>query len=147
MTGAPVTSTLMGLGAFPADHEDWLGMLGMHGTYEANWAMNQADLIMCVGARFDDRVTGRLDAFAPNSTKIHIDIDRSSINKTVRVDLPIGDCATVLGQIIEAWGSRKPQDLSAWKERVKSWKAKRACPIRAMPARSPRNMRSSACLS
>jgi acetolactate synthase-1/2/3 large subunit len=87
----------MGLGAFPADHEDWLGMLGMHGTYEANWAMNQADLIICVGARFDDRVTGRLDAFAPNSTKIHIDIDRASINKTVRVDLPIiGDCATVL---------------------------------------------------
>lgn len=127
MTGAPVTSTLMGLGAFPADHDDWLGMLGMHGTYEANWAMNQADLILCVGARWDDRVTGRLDAFAPNSTKIHIDIDRASINKTVRVDLPIiGDCATVLAQIIEAWGSRKPQDLSAWKERVTSWKAKKS---------------------
>jgi acetolactate synthase-1/2/3 large subunit len=77
LTGAPVTSTLMGLGAFPADMPDWLGMLGMHGTYEANMAMNQADLIVCIGARFDDRVTGRLDAFAPNSTKIHIDIDRS----------------------------------------------------------------------
>jgi len=127
MTGAPVTSTLMGLGAFPAGHDDWLGMLGMHGTYEANWAMNQADLILCVGARWDDRVTGRLDAFAPNSTKIHIDIDRSSINKIIRVDLPIvGDCATVLGQIIEAWGSRKPQDLSAWKERVRGWKAKKS---------------------
>jgi len=127
MTGAPVTSTLMGLGAFPAGHDDWLGMLGMHGTYEANWAMNQADLILCVGARWDDRVTGRLDAFAPNSTKIHIDIDRSSINKIIRVDLPIvGDCATVLGQIIEAWGNRKPQDLSAWKERVRGWKAKKS---------------------
>ncbi|MBN9143438.1 MULTISPECIES: biosynthetic-type acetolactate synthase large subunit [unclassified Novosphingobium] len=127
LTGAPVTSTLMGLGAFPAGHDDWLGMLGMHGTYEANWAMNQADLILCIGARWDDRVTGRLDAFAPNSTKIHIDIDRSSINKIIRVDLPIvGDCATVLGQMVEAWGNRKPQDLTAWKERVKGWKAKKS---------------------
>jgi acetolactate synthase-1/2/3 large subunit len=88
-------------------------MLGMHGTYEANWAMNQADLIICVGARFDDRVTGRLDAFAPNSTKIHIDIDRASVNKTVRVDLPIiGDCATVLQQILDGWKGRKAQDLT-----------------------------------
>jgi acetolactate synthase I/II/III large subunit len=125
MTGAPLTSTLMGLGAFPADHPDWLGMLGMHGTYEANMAMNQADLIVCIGARFDDRVTGRLDAFSPNSTKIHIDIDRSSINKTVAVDLPIvGDCATVLGQLIEAWGSRRPADLSAWKGRIDEWRAR-----------------------
>jgi acetolactate synthase I/II/III large subunit len=125
LTGAPVTSTLMGLGAFPADSKDWLGMLGMHGTYEANWAMNQADLIVCIGARFDDRVTGRLDAFAPNSTKIHIDIDRSSINKTVQVDLPIvGDCGAVLRQLIEAWGNRKPQDLTAWKVRIDEWKAK-----------------------
>ena len=125
ITKAPVTSTLMGLGAFPASSPDWLGMLGMHGTYEANWAMNQADLVICVGARFDDRVTGRLDAFAPNSVKIHIDIDRASINKTVPVDLPIiGDCATVLDQILTAWGDRKPQDLTAWKARVKEWKAK-----------------------
>lgn len=125
LTGAPVTSTLMGLGAFPADSKDWLGMLGMHGTYEANWAMNQADLIVCLGARFDDRVTGRLDAFAPNSTKIHIDIDRSSINKTVHVDLPIvGDCAVVLRQLIEEWGSRKPLDLTEWKRRIDGWKAK-----------------------
>jgi acetolactate synthase-1/2/3 large subunit len=100
-TGAPVTSTLMGLGAFPADHADWLGMLGMHGTYEANMAMNKADLMVCIGARFDDRVTGRLDAFAPHSTKIHIDIDRSSFNKTVPVDLPIlGDCTLVLEQLL-----------------------------------------------
>jgi acetolactate synthase-1/2/3 large subunit len=125
LTGAPVTSTLMGLGAFPADHADWLGMLGMHGTYEANMAMNRADLIVCVGARFDDRVTGRLDAFAPNSTKIHIDIDRSSINKTVPVDLPIvGDCAHVLRQLIEAWGTRKPQDLAEWKARIDGWRAR-----------------------
>ncbi|MCW1403140.1 biosynthetic-type acetolactate synthase large subunit [Novosphingobium sp. MW5] len=127
MTGAPTTSTLMGLGAFPADHADWLGMLGMHGTYEANMAMNQADLILCVGARFDDRVTGRLDAFSPNSTKIHIDIDRSSINKTVHVDLPIvGDCAEVLEQLIEAWGSREAQDLTAWKKQVDRWRDKKS---------------------
>jgi acetolactate synthase-1/2/3 large subunit len=87
LAGVPVTSTLMGLGAFPASDPAWLGMLGMHGTYEANMAMNQCDVMVCLGARFDDRVTGRLDAFSPNSIKIHVDIDRSSINKTVRVDL------------------------------------------------------------
>jgi acetolactate synthase-1/2/3 large subunit len=126
-TGAPVTSTLMGLGAFPADHADWLGMLGMHGTYESNMAMNQSDLIICLGARFDDRVTGRLDAFAPNSKKIHVDIDRSSINKTVPVDLPIvGDCAVVLEQILEAWGNRKPQNLTAWKARIDGWRERKS---------------------
>ena len=126
-TGAPVTSTLMGLGAFPADHADWLGMLGMHGTYEANMAMNQSDLIVCLGARFDDRVTGRLDAFAPNSKKIHVDIDRSSINKTVHVDLPIvGDCASVIEQILDGWGSRKPQDLTAWKGRIEGWRERKS---------------------
>ena len=127
LSGAPVTSTLMGLGAFPADHADWLGMLGMHGTYEANWAMNQADLIVAVGARFDDRVTGKLDSFAPNSTKIHIDIDRSSINKIVPVDLPIiGDCAQVLQQLVDAWGTRSARDLSAWKGRIDGWRAKKS---------------------
>jgi len=126
-TGAPVTSTLMGLGAFPADNPDWLGMLGMHGTYEANMAMNQSDLIVCVGARFDDRVTGRLDAFAPNSKKIHIDIDRSSINKTVPVDLPIiGDCAQVLEQILDVWGDRKAQDLTGWKGRIDTWRERKS---------------------
>jgi acetolactate synthase I/II/III large subunit len=126
-TGAPVTSTLMGLGAFSADHVDWLGMLGMHGTYEANMAMNKADLMVCIGARFDDRVTGRLDAFSPNSTKIHIDIDRSSFNKTVPVDLPIlGDCALVLEQLLEAWGARKAQDLSEWKARINGWRARQS---------------------
>ncbi|MFZ5700108.1 MULTISPECIES: biosynthetic-type acetolactate synthase large subunit [Pseudomonadota] len=127
MTNAPVTSTLMGLGAFPSEHPDWLGMLGMHGTYEANMTMNRADLIICVGARFDDRVTGRLDAFAPNSKKIHIDIDRSSINKTVRVDLGIvGDCATVLQQIIDQLNAigHAPRDFSEWKARIAGWRTR-----------------------
>ncbi len=127
LTGAPTTSTLMGLGAFPADHADWLGMLGMHGTYESNMAMNQADLIVALGARFDDRVTGRLDAFSPHSTKIHVDIDRASINKTVQVDLPIiGDCAEVLEQLIEAWGNRKAQDLTEWKARIDGWRTRKS---------------------
>lgn len=127
LTGAPVTSTLMGLGAFPAQHDDWLGMLGMHGTYEANMAMNRCDLMICVGARFDDRVTGRLDAFSPDSKKIHIDIDRASINKTVPVDLPIiGDCATVLRQLIDAWGNRPANDLTEWKARIDGWRARKS---------------------
>ena len=131
LTGAPVTSTLMGLGAFPADHPDWLGMLGMHGTYEANMAMNRCDVMLCVGARFDDRVTGRLDAFSPDSKKIHIDIDRSSINKTVPVDLAIlGDCAHVLHQLTREWGDRRARDLGEWKARVAGW---RACECLAYP--------------
>ncbi|ABC63195.1 biosynthetic-type acetolactate synthase large subunit [Erythrobacter litoralis] len=125
LTNAPLTSTLMGLGAFPADHPDWLGMLGMHGTFEANMAMNRADLIVAVGARFDDRVTGRLDAFAPQAKKIHIDIDRANINKVVPVDLGIvGDCGTVLEQMIAAWGDRKTQDLGEWKARIAGWRAR-----------------------
>ncbi len=97
LTGFPITSTLMGLGAYPASGENWLGMLGMHGTYEANMAMHDCDVMVCIGARFDDRITGRLNAFSPNSKKIHIDIDPSSINKNVRVDVPIigdvGQCS------------------------------------------------------
>jgi acetolactate synthase-1/2/3 large subunit len=125
LTNAPLTSTLMGLGSFPCDHPDWLGMLGMHGTFEANMAMNKADLIIAVGARFDDRVTGRLDAFAPHSKKIHIDIDRASINKIVPVDLGIvGDCGTVLEQIIAAWGDRRAQDMGEWKARIAGWRAR-----------------------
>src|SRR5690606_3395580 len=112
LTGAPVTSTLMGLGAFPASSPQWLGMLGMHGTYEANWAMNQADLVLCLGARFDDRVTGRLDAFAPNSKKVHVDIDRSSINKIIPVDVPVvADCGRAIEAMIaalKARGFKKP---------------------------------------
>ena len=126
ITGAPVTSTLMGLGAFPASSDQWLGMLGMHGTYEANYAMNQADLIIAVGARFDDRVTGRLDAFAPHAKKIHIDIDRSSMNKTVRVDLPIvADVGHALEDMLRIWKARqhpKP-DLSEWWRRIEGWRA------------------------
>jgi acetolactate synthase-1/2/3 large subunit len=96
-TGMPITSTLMGLGAFPASDPQWLGMLGMHGTYEANLAMHDCDVMVNIGARFDDRITGRTDAFSPGSKKIHIDIDPSSINKVIRVDVPIiGDVGTVL---------------------------------------------------
>ncbi|EPR16582.1 acetolactate synthase [Sphingobium indicum IP26] len=127
LTGAPVTSTLMGLGAFPASSDQWVGMLGMHGTYEANWAMNKADLIVCVGARFDDRVTGRLDAFSPDSKKIHIDIDRSSINKTVDVDLAIiADVASALADMIALWKDRchKAADLSEWWARIDGWRAR-----------------------
>ena len=126
LTGAPVTSTLMGLGAFPASSGKWLGMLGMHGTYEANYAMNKADLIIAVGARFDDRVTGRLDAFSPDSKKIHIDIDRSSINKNVLVDLPIiADAASALADLISGWktAGHKAADLSEWWARIDGWRA------------------------
>ena len=98
----------MGLGALPADSNQWLGMLGMHGTFEANMAMNKADLVVCLGARFDDRITGRIDAFSPNSKKIHVDIDRSSINKTIDVDRPIiGDVGRVMEQIIAVLKGRR----------------------------------------
>jgi acetolactate synthase I/II/III large subunit len=126
LTGAPVTSTLMGLGAYPASGEQWLGMLGMHGTYEANMAMNQCDVMVCLGARFDDRITGRLDAFSPDSIKIHIDIDRSSINKTVRVDLPIvADVGLAMKQILDIWKGRKlpAPKLDEWWARIKGWRA------------------------
>ncbi len=106
LTGFPITSTLMGLGAYPAPDPQWLGMLGMHGTYEANNAMHDCDLMIAIGARFDDRITGRLDAFSPGSKKIHIDIDPSSINKNVKVDLGIvGDCAHVLEDMVTLWRS------------------------------------------
>src|SRR5580698_8937859 len=94
LTGFPITSTLMGLGAFPASRPEWLGMLGMHGTWEANHAMHDCDLLICLGARFDDRVTGRVNAFSPNSKRIHLDIDASQINKIVRTDLGIVADAT-----------------------------------------------------
>jgi acetolactate synthase-1/2/3 large subunit len=129
LTGYPITSTLMGLGAFPADDEKWLGMLGMHGTYEANMAMSQCDVMINVGARFDDRITGRLDAFSPDSKKIHIDIDPSSINKTVRVDLPIiGDVAHVLEEMVRVWRARAPQpDTTAqkkWWGQIGDWRGR-----------------------
>ena len=130
-SGAPITSTLMGLGAYPASGKNWIGMLGMHGTYEANWAMHDCDVMVCVGARFDDRITGRLDAFAPNSKKIHIDIDPSSINKNVPVDLPvIGDVGHVLEDILKIWKSDAIQldkkALKAWWQQVDEWRAKKS---------------------
>jgi acetolactate synthase-1/2/3 large subunit len=127
-TGIPVTSTLMGLGAFPASHPDWLGMLGMHGSFEANNAMHDCDLMICVGARFDDRVTGRVDAFSPNSKKVHIDIDPSSINKIVRVDVPIvADCAAALEALLAAVKHRKRKrpDLKPWKAEIETWRARK----------------------
>ena len=128
-TGFPITSTLMGLGAYPADDAQWLGMLGMHGSWEANHAMHDCDVMICIGARFDDRVTGRLDAFAPNSKKIHIDIDPSSINKNVRVDVPIvGDVAHVLEDLIKVWKAKvlRPDKaaLAQWWEQIKTWRAR-----------------------
>jgi acetolactate synthase-1/2/3 large subunit len=129
LTQVPVTSTLMGLGAFPASSDQWLGMLGMHGTYEANMAMNRADLILCIGARFDDRVTGRLDAFSPGSRKIHIDVDRSSVNKNVRVDLSIlADAGCALADLVGAWekGKKRTQDLKAWWAEIDGWRARRS---------------------
>ena len=128
MTGAPCTLTLMGLGAFPASDQQFIGMVGMHGTYEANLAMHDCDVMVCIGARFDDRVTGRLDAFSPDSTKIHIDIDPSSINKNVRVDIPIiGDVAHVLEDMIKTWkGLQVKGDakaLKSWWAEIGSWRA------------------------
>ncbi|MBB3902332.1 acetolactate synthase 3 large subunit [Methylobacterium brachythecii] len=128
-TGFPVTSTLMGLGAFPAADDKFLGMLGMHGTYEANLAMHDCDVMICVGARFDDRITGRLDAFAPYSKKIHIDVDASSINKVVKVDVGIvGDCASVLEDVLALWRaqSTKPsaKDLEPWFAKIATWRAR-----------------------
>ena len=128
-TGFPVTSTLTGLGAYPASGDNWMGMLGMHGTYEANMAMHDCDVMICVGARFDDRITGRLDAFSPDSIKIHIDIDPSSINKNVRVDLPIvGDVGSVLEDMVRMWSAlkKKPKhrDLKPWWDQIDDWRAR-----------------------
>lgn len=128
LTGIPITSTLMGLGAYPASGKEWLGMLGMHGTYEANLAMHDCDVMICIGARFDDRITGRLDAFAPGSKKIHIDIDPSSVNKTVKVDIPvIGDVGHALEDMIRVWRSKSYRldqaALKAWKDQIVKWKA------------------------
>jgi acetolactate synthase-1/2/3 large subunit len=129
LTGFPVTSTLMGLGAYPASSKQWLGMLGMHGTYEANHAMHDCDVMICVGARFDDRITGRLNAFSPGSKKIHIDIDPSSISKTVKADIPIvGDCGYVLEEMLRVWRARSPQidkrALKAWWTQIGGWRAR-----------------------
>jgi acetolactate synthase-1/2/3 large subunit len=130
-TGFPVTSTLMGLGAYPASGRNWLGMLGMHGLYEANMAMHDCDLMINVGARFDDRITGRIDAFSPHSRKAHIDIDPSSINKVIRVDVGIvGDVAHVLADLIAIWTDRgrrtDREGLAQWWAEIGGWQ-KRDC--------------------
>ncbi|MBX3568983.1 MAG: acetolactate synthase 3 large subunit [Rhizobiaceae bacterium] len=128
LTGFPITSTLMGLGAYPASGKNWLGMLGMHGTYEANMAMHDCDVMLCVGARFDDRITGRLTAFSPNSKKIHIDIDPSSINKNVHADIGIlGDVGRVLEDMVRLWRSGAKADKKAlypWWEQIERWRAR-----------------------
>ncbi|MFD0857949.1 acetolactate synthase 3 large subunit [Roseovarius aquimarinus] len=126
-TGIPITSTLMGLGAYPASGKSWLGMLGMHGLYEANMAMHDCDLMINIGARFDDRITGRLDAFSPGSKKAHIDIDPSSINKVIKTDIPIvGDIAHVLEDLLKVWKSRgrkvNSEAIAKWNKRIDEWR-------------------------
>jgi acetolactate synthase-1/2/3 large subunit len=136
LTGAPVTSTLMGLGAFPASDPQWLGMLGMHGSFEANNAMHDCDVMICLGARFDDRITGRLDAFSPGSKKVHVDIDPSSINKNVLVDIGIvGDVGHVMQSMIAAWKSAgyKKADLSDWWSEIDGWRARKGFAYRKDP--------------
>lgn len=128
-TGFPITSTLMGLGAYPASGEKWLGMLGMHGLYEANMAMHDCDLMINIGARFDDRITGVIDSFSPKSTKAHIDIDPSSINKVIRIDIPIvGDVGHVLEDLLKVWKSRgrktNSEGLAKWWSKIEEWRAK-----------------------
>ena len=127
-TNFPITSTLMGLGAYPASGKNWLGMLGMHGLYEANMAMHDCDLMICVGARFDDRITGVVEKFSPNSKKAHIDIDASSVNKIVHVDIPIiGDVGHVLEDLLKVWKSRgrktHGEGLSKWWNQINAWRS------------------------
>ena len=131
MTGYPITSTLTGLGAYPATDPQWLGMLGMHGTYESNNAMHDCDVMVCLGARFDDRITGRTDAFSPGSKKIHVDIDPSSINKNIHVDIPIiGDAAKVIEAMISVWKETKAKvdraALKAWWAQIDQWRARKS---------------------
>ena len=136
LSGAPVTSTLMGLGAFPAADPQWLGMLGMHGSFEANNAMHDADVMLCLGARFDDRITGRLDAFAPNSRKVHVDIDPSSINKNVLVEIGIvGDAASVINDMIAVWKAAgyKAPDQTEWWADIERWRARKGFAYRKDP--------------
>lgn len=129
LTGFPVTSTLMGLGAFPGSNPQWMGMLGMHGTYEANMAMHDCDLMINIGARFDDRITGRIDAFSPGSTRIHVDIDPSSIGKNVRTDLAIvGDSGLVMEEMVRIWRTKTNQPrteaIAPWWEQIEGWRSK-----------------------
>ncbi|QXQ08404.1 biosynthetic-type acetolactate synthase large subunit [Sphingosinicellaceae bacterium] len=136
LTSAPVTTTLLGLGAFPASDPQWLGMPGMHGTMEANLAMHGCDLLVCLGARFDDRVTGRLDGFSPGSRKIHVDVDPSEIGKLVPVDLGVvGDAADVLEAVVRAWGEAAAPDLTSWWQDIGGWRAQRCLAFRPAPDR------------
>ncbi len=135
MTGMPCTNTLMGLGAYPSTDPQFLGMLGMHGTFEANLAMHGCDVMLNIGARFDDRVTGRLNAFSPNSKKIHADIDPSSINKNVKVDVAVvGDAARVLAALVEAWKEESAvQDreaMAGWWRQIEGWRGTRCLQYR-----------------
>jgi acetolactate synthase-1/2/3 large subunit len=135
LTGFPITSTLMGLGAYPASDPQWIGMLGMHGTFEANNVMHDCDVMIAVGARFDDRITGRIDAFSPGSKKIHIDIDPSSINKNVHADIPIvGDVAHVLEDMVRLWrASGKDVDkqaLKGWWAQIDKWRGRKSLSYR-----------------
>ena len=135
LTGFPITSTLMGLGAFPAARPEWLGLVGMHGTWEANHAMHDCDLMICLGARFDDRVTGKVSAFSPKSKKIHLDIDASQINKIVRVDLGIvADAAKALREMIRFWKTQKHQvqagALKDWWKQIDTWREKKSLSYR-----------------
>ena len=128
-TGFPITSTLMGLGAYPASGKGWIGMLGMHGTYQANWTMHDCDFMLCIGARFDDRITGRLDAFSPGSIKVHVDIDPSSINKNIHVDIPIvGDVGTVLAEMLDLWKARgrvtASEAVAKWWQQIERWRGR-----------------------
>ena len=132
LIGFPITSTLQGLGAFPGDDNQFIGMLGMHGTYEANNAMHDCDLLINIGARFDDRITGKIDEFSPKSKKVHIDIDPSSINKIIKVDLAIvGDVNEVLQSLIKTINKKKnglktsnKQNISKWWEQIQKWRTK-----------------------
>jgi acetolactate synthase I/II/III large subunit len=129
MTGLPITSTLMGLGAYPASDKQWVGMLGMHGTYEANMAMHDCDVMINIGARFDDRITGRLNAFSPGSKKIHIDIDPSSIGKVVKTDVGIvGDVGYVLEDMIRQWKAHALETdkkaIAEWWKQIDQWRAR-----------------------
>src|SRR5580692_187754 len=131
LTGFPITSTLMGLGAYPASDPQWLGLLGMHGTYEANMAMHDCDLMICLGARFDDRVTGRIDAFCPGSKKVHLDIEAAQINKNLRVDLPIvADGSNALKEIVHFWKTQKRKvdepALAKWWKEIETWRARKS---------------------
>src|SRR5258707_12399761 len=131
LPGFPIPSTLMGVGAYAASEPQWLGTLGMPGTYEANMSMHDCGLMICIGARFDGRITGRLDAFSPGSKKIHVDIDPSSINKNVKVDIPIiGDCAHVLEDMVRLWRATAMQAdktaLEAWWKQIDKWRARKS---------------------